>query len=48
MLGDRVREYFEVRRGLRQGCVMGEERLVKRMYRANVKDNRGIGRPQRR
>ena len=27
---------------------MGEERLVKRLYRADVKGNRGRGRPQRR
>ena len=27
---------------------MGEERLVKRVYRANVEGNRGRGRPQRR
>ena len=27
---------------------MGEERLVKRVYRANVDGNRGRGRPQRR
>ena len=27
---------------------MGEDRLVKRMYQANVEGNRGRGRPQRR
>ena len=27
---------------------MGEERLVKRVYQANVESNRGRGRPQRR
>ena len=27
---------------------MGEERLVKRVYRANVEGNRGGGRPQKR
>ena len=27
---------------------MGEERLVKRVYRANVEGNRGRGKPQRR
>ena len=27
---------------------MGEERLVKRVYRGNVEGNRGRGRPQRR
>ena len=27
---------------------MGEERLLKRVYRANVEGNRGRGRPQRR
>ena len=26
---------------------MGEERLVKRVYLANVESNRGTGRPQR-
>ena len=27
---------------------MGEERLIKRMYQANVEGNKGRGRPQRR